>query len=110
METTLGGIYSAAWGTWIYAAVAAICLGNAGLSWLMAVASRQKVWSAYSAVMLLISLVTIVFALLRSPDNPFDIAILNAVTRTIFMLLALVALSINVYIISQLRKRVVMTA
>ena len=67
MENTLGGIYGAEWGTVIYAGVAAICLGNVGLSWIMAVASRQKVWSAYSAVMLLISLVTIVFALLHQP-------------------------------------------
>lgn len=110
MADTLGGIYSAAWGTWIYAGVAAICLGNAGLSWLMAVASRQRVWSAYSAVMLLITVVTIVFALLRYPGNPFDVAILNAVTRTSFMLVALVALSINVYILSWLRKRVVLAA
>lgn len=110
MANTLGGIYSAEWGTVIYALVAAVCLGNVGLSWLMAVVSRQKVWSAYSAVMLLITSATIVFALLRYPDNPFDVAILNAVTRTIFVLLALVALSINVYILGQLRKRVVMTA
>lgn len=106
---TLGGIYGAEWGTIIYAAVAAICMGNAGLSWIMAVASRQRVWSAYSSVMLLISLVTIVFALLRSPDNPFDVALLNAITRTIFMGLAVVAMAINVYIISQLRRRLVLS-
>ena len=65
----------------------------------------NRLWHAYSALLLLLTVTTVGFALVRSDQTILPETVLNGLIRLMFVIMSVVAMSINGYIAWWLSER-----
>ena len=82
----------------IYQAATTIFGATFVLTVLISTRDHNRLWRAYSALLLLLTMTTLGFALLRSEQGAIQEPMLSGLIRLMFIAMACVAMGINVYI------------
>lgn len=82
----------------IYQVASAIFGGTFVFTLLVSTRDRNRLWHAYSALMLMLTITTVGFVLVRSEQTVIPEPYLSGTIRLLYVVMAVVAMSINVYI------------